>query len=123
MNFIWVAIGGALGAISRYGIQLAIPKPWLGFNWGTTIANLFGCLLVGFFAATFVGEKNQSWKLFIVTGFCGGFTTFSSFALEQKGLINHSISSAAIIHFLTNNILGIFFVVLGYLMASKLVVK
>ena len=89
-GFICVALGGALGAVCRYGISLL---PCKGeFPVLTLVTNLLGAILIGFLAGlvSTVREPSSDAMLFWKTGVCGGFTTFSAFSLEavqlfQKG--------------------------------------
>ncbi|WP_022750432.1 fluoride efflux transporter CrcB [Lachnobacterium bovis] len=87
MDFIYVALGGALGALGRFAIsQLSIKTQ---FPVLTLITNLIGALLIGFVVG-FIGEKDDTSKkilLFLKTGVCGGFTTFSTFSLETVNLL------------------------------------
>jgi fluoride exporter len=59
------------------------------FPWGTFAVNIIGCFAIGiFWGMTFKSfDTNESWKLFLMTGLCGGFTTFSAFTLEGAGLL------------------------------------
>ncbi len=99
-NLLFIALGGAFGSVLRYLVSVWTIK-LIGQNWffsGTTAANIIGCLLIGAIA-TLLQEKglmDNTIKLFLIVGFLGGFTTFSSFGLEgfeiasislQKGLI------------------------------------
>jgi len=89
-NILLVGLGGSIGSIIRYVCQR-----WLSLNyphhfpWGTFAVNLTGCLLIGiFWGLTFTSfTENEHWKLFLMTGLCGGFTTFSAFTLEGIGLL------------------------------------
>jgi CrcB protein len=89
-NILLVGFGGGIGSIVRYLCQrwaMAIYPHH--FPWGTFAVNMIGCLLIGIFWGisfkTF--ESNENWKLFLMVGLCGGFTTFSAFTLEGIGLI------------------------------------
>ncbi|MFN3447159.1 MAG: fluoride efflux transporter CrcB [Roseococcus sp.] len=80
MNFAWVALGGALGSMGRYGVSLL--ALWLfgtAYPWGTLAVNVLGSLAIGVLAAQ--GVEGPA-RLFLVTGVLGGFTTFSAFSLE-----------------------------------------
>ncbi|MGK2860625.1 MAG: fluoride efflux transporter CrcB [Chitinophagaceae bacterium] len=89
-NLMLIGLGGGLGSIARYLCQ----KWFMNFHphaypWGTFAVNVTGCFLIGiFWGISFRSfEGNESWKLFLMTGICGGFTTFSAFTLEGIGLI------------------------------------
>ncbi len=89
-NILLIALGGSLGSVARYLCQR-----WAGatfmhhFPWGTFAVNITGCFLIGiFWGISFRSfDTMESWKLFLMTGLCGGFTTFSAFTLEGIGLI------------------------------------
>ncbi len=87
MNFLMVALGGALGAMARYAISLAPIEH--SFPIATFITNLLGAFFIGFIAG--ISEKREVSPyavLFLKTGFCGGFTTFSTFSLESVTLLS-----------------------------------
>lgn len=89
-NILLVGLGGGLGSIARY-----LSQRWFAamyghtFPWGTFAVNAAGCLLIGiFWGISFRSfSSNENWKLFLMTGLCGGFTTFSAFTLEGIGLL------------------------------------
>jgi CrcB protein len=89
-NILLVGLGGGFGSIARYLCQrwftLHYSHP---FPWATFGVNIAGCLLIGiFWGLSFKSfDQNESWKLFLMTGICGGFTTFSAFTLESIGLL------------------------------------
>ena len=82
-----VALGGALGSVGRYGIGLALVR-FSAFPVGTLLANVLGSLVIGFCAGLFDAEqRSRSTGLFLMAGFCGGFTTFSAFSLQTFELL------------------------------------
>jgi CrcB protein len=94
-NILLVGLGGGLGSMARYFCQrlFSIYYPH-HFPWGTFAVNISGCLLIGIFWGlsfkSFTGNEHPiaiGWKLFLMTGLCGGFTTFSAFTLEGIGLL------------------------------------
>ena len=88
MQVFIVALGGALGASARYGLSL-LPGKW-DFPVWTFLTNLCGAVIIGFLAGILAGEVQESSRnvaLFWKTGFCGGFTTFSTFSLEAWNLL------------------------------------
>lgn len=86
MNFVYVALGGALGAILRYALSLITVK--IDFPLMTFLTNLIGAFLIGLIAGSAVKKNmSQNLVLFLKTGFCGGFTTFSTFSLEAFNLL------------------------------------
>lgn len=89
MNFVFVALGGALGAMGRYSISLIPIKT--AFPYLTLITNFIGAILIGFIVGI-VDERSEvspNTVLFWKTGVCGGFTTFSTFSLESYELFQN----------------------------------
>lgn len=89
LPFAMVGLGSMLGGLSRYGLSLATANvAAFSLPWGTLISNLAGCLLIGVIAA--LGAKTEllsaELRLLLATGFCGGFTTLSSFIYELAQL-------------------------------------
>ena len=91
-----VALGGAVGSVTRYGVGFAAAR-WLGlaFPWGTLAVNVIGGLAMGVLAAR-VSPENQNLRLLVGTGLLGGFTTFSAFSLETVRLMEHQPGLAAL---------------------------
>ena len=84
---IWVALGGALGSIARYWLAIGVAVltgPY--FPWGTLLINIIGSFLIGGYGV-WSGAGAHTSRLFIMVGFCGGFTTFSSFSLQTLELL------------------------------------
>tara|TARA_Y200000002_G_scaffold149367_1_gene123377 strand:- start:73 stop:450 length:378 start_codon:yes stop_codon:yes gene_type:complete len=81
-----VFIGGGLGTVMRFLTSKILPYSGKGFPWSTFSANMIGCLIIGVVTGYFlrnISENQSEWILFATVGFCGGFTTFSSFANEN----------------------------------------
>ncbi|MDE6566843.1 MAG: fluoride efflux transporter CrcB [Lachnospiraceae bacterium] len=87
MGFLWVALGGAVGAMGRYAISLIPSKTT--FPILTLITNIIGAMLIGFVVGMVSVREDisQNSILFWKTGVCGGFTTFSTFSLEAYNLM------------------------------------
>ncbi|MBG91178.1 MAG: fluoride efflux transporter CrcB [Actinobacteria bacterium] len=111
-----IAMGGALGALLRvYISHWLIKVTSVGFPWGTFGVNMLGCLLIGACWAHFQDvARSELWVLFIMMGFLGAFTTFSTFGLEMLRLWQTQQVLVAILYLLSSNILGLMAVGLGY---------
>jgi len=90
-SYLWIAIGSALGGMTRHWCN-ALATEWLGplFPWGTLFINVTGSLIIGFFFALTDSsgrfDVSTDAKLFVMTGICGGYTTFSAFSLQSLTL-------------------------------------
>jgi CrcB protein len=85
MNYVMVFVGGGLGASLRHFINVACAKGFgTNFPYGTFIINISGSTVMGLIAGylAFKGEASQPWRLFLMTGILGGYTTFSAFSLD-----------------------------------------
>jgi len=93
---LWVALGGAVGSVARYGVGAAAARwPGLGFPWGTLLVNVAGGIAMGVLAAR-LGPDQESLRLALGVGLLGGFTTFSAFSLETVRLMEHQPGLAAL---------------------------
>ena len=113
-----VGAGGAIGAIGRYLIGFLPMNPENGFPVKTFLINVIGCFIIGIIAA--LADKNAvnpNLVLLIKVGICGGFTTFSSFALETEGLIAKGSTGVALMYVILSLVCG----VLAVFAAEKMV--
>ncbi len=123
MQFLWIGLGGFLGANARYLVtQWAAGRWGSAFPYGTLIVNVLGCFLIAFFLTLATGRLNISTevRLFVAVGFLGGFTTFSSFAYETFFLVEQGRWLAAGANFLADTVIGITFVFLGIILARMI---
>jgi CrcB protein len=125
VTYLWIAIGGALGSVARYGASNLIDG-WLGptLPWGTILVNISGSFVIGFVAAlTDVGGAmpvSRDARLFLMVGICGGYTTFSSFSLQTLNLIRAGQIAYAGVNIGVSVVACILAVWLGYLAATAL---
>ena len=110
MNILAVGLGGALGAIFRYLLGQIIPKLGSGFPLGTFVVNLIGCFAIGLVVGLAGKHSNIDPRLilFLQTGICGGFTTFSTFSLESLTLIEEGKITIGILYITLSVLLGLF---------------
>ena len=111
-----VGLGGGVGSILRYLCQKWIYAIYPHhFPWGTLAVNLAGCFLIGLlWGITFkTFDSNENWKLFLMVGLCGGFTTFSAFTLEGIGLLREHRLFLFISYVAASVILGLILTYVG----------
>ena len=89
-SYLWVAVGGAVGSVTRFWLSGVVDQRWETFPWGTMAVNVTGSVLIGMLAA--LSEPHGRWfvsselRQFLMIGVCGGYTTFSSFSLQTLNL-------------------------------------
>ncbi len=101
LNIVLVALGGALGSVTRYLVGVATLRNFgPAFPWGTLAVNLIGGLLIGACAGFFAlrSDVPQEWRLFLITGCLGGFTTFSAFSLDAVTLYERGEAVTAAVY-------------------------
>ena len=114
-----VFIGGGLGTVMRFLISKILPYSGKGFPWSTFSANMIGCLIIGVITGYFlrnISENQSEWILFATVGFCGGFTTFSSFANENFLLLREDNYIIMLIYSILSVLSGILMIYLGIML-------
>ena len=123
MEYIYVGLGGFLGATSRYLLGLwIVDRVGTAFPWHTWLINVSGSLAIGL-VLTLLTERVLSdpvWRLFLVVGFLGGYTTFSSYTMEAITLLSEGEWVAAIGYVVGSNAVGLLATSSGILLARVL---
>jgi CrcB protein len=117
VNWLLIAIGGAVGSVARYATYSLLLRATdrTQFPWGTLAANLAGCLVIGYLNGLLVERLvRPELRFLLVIGFLGGYTTFSTFGWETAAYLRDQQWSRAVAYALANNIGGILLVMLGY---------
>lgn len=123
LKIVAVAVGGSIGATTRYLVSTwAAGRFGTGFPYGTLIVNIVGCFIIGMFmtAATERFIINPYWRLIVTVGFVGGLTTFSSYSYETFQLLEDGSITMVMYNIFGNLILGFFATWLGISMARLL---
>lgn len=118
-----IMLGGGLGATSRHGVNVFVHRFNVGnLPVGTITVNMVGCFFIGLCGALLEHYKVAAqYRLFLLTGFFGSFTTFSTFAREKAELLKVGDMKTVMVYALTSNILGVLLVFAGYLVAQHLI--
>ena len=118
-----IMLGGGLGATSRHGVNIFVQRYAVGnFPIGTITVNMLGSFLIGLCGALLEHYKVAAeYRLFLLVGFFGSFTTFSTFAREKAELLKIGDIKTVIVYALTSNVLGVLLVFAGYLLANHLI--
>jgi fluoride exporter len=115
VTYLWVALGGAAGASTRFAVAQWAGARWgWMFPWGTFAVNVSGSLLIGLVMAILIArDADPALRLLLVTGFLGGYTTFSSFSFEAIALLEARRWDAAALYVVGSVALGLLATALG----------
>lgn len=123
LNFVLVAIGGALGSVARYGVSLAGGRLLgIGFPYGTLFVNVTGSFAMGALIA-WLGrhvELPPEWRLFLAVGVLGGYTTFSSFSLDAIALWEGGAQGTALLYVGLSMVVGLLALAAGLAIVRQL---
>lgn len=122
-NYIWIALGAVVGASARYFLSTLISRDFVSaFPYGTLVINITGSLILGFFLV-FSTERallDPRWRLLVAVGFCGSYTTFSSYAFESFALMEQGQWLLSGINIVGSNVLCLAAVLAGAALARGL---
>ncbi len=121
---LWIALGGALGTVARYWIGIWMLPLSRTLPVGTIGINIVGSFVIGFIGTLTLASGRhplpETARLFVMVGFCGGFTTFSSFSLQTLDLIRGDAWTRALVNVAVSVLLCLGSVALGHALASQL---
>ncbi len=114
-NLFLIFFGGGVGSVFRFLISNYTQKLWniSSFPMGTFVVNLTGCFVIGLLSSYFM-KIDSSLKFLLITGFCGGYTTFSTFSVENYSLWQNGSYNILFLYVFLSVILGFFAVILGF---------
>lgn len=122
-DIFWISIGAIIGANLRYYVnRFSIRYLSADIPFGTLIVNITGSFILGFFLAWTMErvEVDPRWRSFVAIGFCGAYTTFSSFSYESYRLLEQSDYALAAMNFICNNLFSLLAVIAGISLARAL---
>jgi fluoride exporter len=119
-----VMLGGALGTLARYLISLAAAPISAELPWGTILINISGSFVIGFFGTLTLAQGryplSDTFRLFVMTGLCGGYTTFSAFSLQTLDLMRNGAAGRAFVNVFASVIFCLAAVSVGHWIAARL---
>ncbi len=123
-NILILGLGGFFGAVSRYLLSSYVQNLFKpnGFPYGTLAVNIIGCFILGLltYLAGAKGLLDANTRLFLMVGFIGAFTTFSTFSVESAALFQNGQGIAGWLNIFGSNLLGIMFVFVGQAIAAQI---
>jgi fluoride exporter len=124
VQIVLLMVFGALGTLARYGVAVAtqtwLPRSAQGFPWATLTVNVIGSFVLALVVFLALGGRvSQDVRLAVGTGFCGAFTTFSTFALETDALLTRGAFLEVTLYVMGNLVLGFVAVLLGKALAAQ----
>jgi CrcB protein len=116
MEWVLIAVGGAIGSVCRYALGTLVQRAsHSGFPFGTLVINVIGCIIVGALTAWLMNAQTHPLiRPALVVGFCGGFTTFSTFSIETVGLMRGGELRTAVTYVILSLVLGVGGAALGF---------
>ena len=122
MLLLLIAVGGAMGSVARYLVDGWVQShAGATFPWGTLVVNVTGTLLLAFLARWLEGvAAPPEWRGFVALGFCGAYTTFSTFSYETMGLLNGGQSMRAAAYVGSSVLLSLLSVLVGFRLAAMI---
>ncbi len=116
-----VALAGAAGSVARYGMGLLLQRLPIGFPVGTLLINVSGAFLIGVFARWLsLPSLDPVWRISLTVGFCGGFTTFSTFSAELITLVQEGRIARAAVYVVLSVSLAVLATLFGMSLGDKL---
>ncbi len=119
MKYLFIALGGALGAVLRFSASSLLYSSAGDFPWGTLAVNVLGSFILALFLG-WSGSEHHTWNFFLAIGLLGAFTTFSTFSMETFLLLKMSKAGLAILNMGANMGLGLGVAIAGFYLGEHL---